>query len=107
MGCPSEATDGAPTCFSADVVATAKRDLRAGEILDGEGGYCVWGRQTPADVSLREGYLPLGLAQRVMLTRDVAMGFGGLAGTDVTFDPTDPVVRLRREMEAAFSTGAT
>ncbi|MDP4003970.1 NAD(P)H-dependent oxidoreductase [Methylobacterium sp. NEAU K] len=92
---------GAPTCFSADVVATAKRDLKAGETLDGEGGYCVWGRQTPAEVSLSEGYLPLGLAQHVKLTRDVPMG-SGLRWDDVAFDADDPVVRLRREMEAAF-----
>ena len=43
---------GAPTGFRSDVVATAKRDLKAGEMLDGEGGFCVWGKQTPADVSL-------------------------------------------------------
>ena len=39
---------GVPTGFRSDVVATAKRDLRAGEILDGAGGFCVWGKQTPA-----------------------------------------------------------
>ena len=48
---------GAPICFNSDVVATAKRALKKGEMLDGEGGFCVWGRQTPADVSL-EGGLP-------------------------------------------------
>ena len=42
-----EAT-GAPTAFRGDVVATAKRDLRAGEVLDGEGGACVWGKLLPA-----------------------------------------------------------
>ena len=45
---------GAPTGFRSDVVATAKRDLKAGEMLDGEGGFCVWGKQTPAEVSLRD-----------------------------------------------------
>ena len=40
---------GAPTGFRSDVVATAKRDLKAGEMLDGEGGFCVWGKQTPAE----------------------------------------------------------
>ncbi len=39
---------GAPTGFRSDVVATAKRDLKQGEMLDGEGGFCVWGKQTPA-----------------------------------------------------------
>ena len=31
-----------------DAVAAAKRDLRAGEMLDGEGGYTVWGKLVPA-----------------------------------------------------------
>ena len=43
-------------------------------MLDGEGGYCVWGKQTPADRSLDEGLLPLGLAHNVKLKRDVAQG---------------------------------
>ena len=46
---------GAPTGFRSDVVATAKRDLKAGEMLDGEGGFCVWGKQTPAALSLARG----------------------------------------------------
>ena len=65
---------GAPICFNSDVVATAKRALKKGEVLDGEGGFCVWGKQTPADVSLAEGYLPLGLAHGVAMTRDIAEG---------------------------------
>ena len=44
---------GAPTGFRSDVVATAKRKLKKGEMLDGEGGFCVWGKQTPADASLK------------------------------------------------------
>ena len=42
-----EAT-GVATCWNADVVATAKRDLQPGEMLDGEGGYTVWGKLLPA-----------------------------------------------------------
>jgi len=68
-----EAT-GAPTGFRSDVVATAKRDLKKGEVLDGEGGFCVWGRQAPAERSLRERLLPLGLAHGVALTRSIAEG---------------------------------
>ena len=52
---------GAPNGFRSDVVATAKKNLKKGEMLDGEGGFCVWGKQTPADRSLEEGLLPLGL----------------------------------------------
>src|SRR5690242_6265737 len=61
VGLRGEAT-GRPTAFRADAVASAKRDLRAGEMLDGEGGYTVVGRLMPADDSLRLGALPLGLA---------------------------------------------
>jgi predicted homoserine dehydrogenase-like protein len=92
---------GAPTGFRSDVVATAKRDLKAGEMLDGEGGFCVWGRQTPAERSLERGLLPLGLAQNVRLKRDVALG-APLQWNDVAYDPEDSAVRVRREMEAAF-----
>jgi len=92
---------GAPTGFRSDVVATAKRNLKKGEILDGEGGFCVWGKQTPAEHSLAEGLLPLGLANRVKLKRDIAAG-DRLKWVDVDFDPTDLAVKVRREMEAAF-----
>jgi predicted homoserine dehydrogenase-like protein len=92
---------GAPTGFRSDVVATAKRDLKAGEMLDGEGGFCVWGRQTPAERSLERGLLPLGLAQNVRLTRDVALG-APLTWDDVAYDPDDSAVKVRREMEATF-----
>ena len=84
------------------MVATAKKNLNKGEMLDGEGGFCVWGKQTPADVSLDQGYFPLGLAQNVKLNRDIAEG-ERLKWSDVEFDPDDHAVRIRREMEAAFA----
>ena len=90
-----------PTGFRSDVVATAKRDLRAGEILDGEGGFCVWGKQTPADLSLDSGFLPLGLAHNVKLRRDIGEG-ERLKWSDVAYDDNDAAVRFRREMETAF-----
>jgi predicted homoserine dehydrogenase-like protein len=96
-----EAT-GAPTGFRSDVVATAKKNMKAGEMLDGEGGFCVWGKQTPAARSLDDGLLPLGLAHNVKLTRDVATG-EALRWADVAYDPNDAAVKLRREMEAAFA----
>ena len=92
---------GAPVSFNSDVVATAKRALKAGEILDGEGGFCVWGKQTPADVSLRDELLPLGLAHNVKLKRDIAEG-DALKWSDVAYDPNDTAVKVRREMETAF-----
>jgi predicted homoserine dehydrogenase-like protein len=92
---------GAPTGFRSDVVATAKRDLKAGEMLDGEGGFCVWGKQTPADISLERELLPLGLAHNVKLKHDISEG-GALKWTDVAYDPHDTAVKVRREMESAF-----
>jgi predicted homoserine dehydrogenase-like protein len=93
---------GTPVCFNADVVATAKRSLQKGEVLDGEGGFSVWGRQVPADVSLAEGYLPLGLASDVRLTRDIAEG-EALRWTDVAIDAGSDAVKVRREMETTFA----
>src|ERR1051326_2577052 len=63
---------GVPTAWRSDVVATAKRALKAGEYLDGEGGYRVYGKQMAAEQSLAEGALPLGLAQGMRLKRDIA-----------------------------------
>jgi predicted homoserine dehydrogenase-like protein len=92
---------GAPNGFRSDVVATAKRALKAGEMLDGEGGFCVWGKQAPAEVSLERELLPLGLAHNVKLKGDIAEG-QALRWSDVFYDPNDPAVKIRREMEAAF-----
>ncbi len=92
---------GSAMCFNSDVVATAKRDLKASEILDGEGGFCVWGKQTPAAVSLQEGYLPLGLAHNVKLKSDIKEG-QRLKWADVEIDTSDATYKFRREMEAAF-----
>ena len=92
---------GAAICFNSDVVATAKRHLKSGEMLDGEGGFCVWGKQTPAERSLKEGFLPLGLAHKVKLKQDVAQG-ARLKWSDVDYDANDLGVKIRREMEAAF-----
>jgi predicted homoserine dehydrogenase-like protein len=92
---------GTSICFNSDVVATTKRALKGGEVLDGEGGVTGWGRQVPADVSLREGYLPLGLASDVKLKGDVAEG-QPLKWSDVAFEPDAQAVQVRREMEAMF-----
>ncbi len=89
---------GAPEAFNADVVATAKRDLKAGETLDGEGGFTVYGKLLPAAQSLQEGALPLGLAHKVRLVRDVAAGQSVLWG-DVEIDERQPAVGFRRDME--------
>ena len=92
---------GSPTGFRSDVVATAKRALKSGEVLDGEGGYCVWGKQVPAEHSVHAGFLPLGLAHGVRLNRAVAEG-ECLKWSDVAYDESELAVTIRREMEVTF-----
>lgn len=96
-----EAT-GAPRGFVGDAVATAKRKLRVGEVLDGEGGYTVYGRLTTAEQSLATGGLPIGLAHGLTLRNDVAEG-KAVSWKDVDINMTDPAVTVRLEMEAAHS----
>ncbi len=89
---------GAATCFNADVSATTKRALKKGEILDGEGGFTVFGKLLPAKKSVRAGNLPLGLAHNLKLVRDVAKD-QVLTWDDVEIDETIKAYQLRREME--------
>jgi predicted homoserine dehydrogenase-like protein len=98
VGLRGEAT-GVARGWQGDVVATAKRDLHEGEVLDGEGGYTVYGKLMPAAASLALGALPLGLAHHVKLLRPVASG-EPVKWADVAVDESDAAVRFRREMEA-------
>src|SRR6202171_2873256 len=82
-------------------VAVAKRPLAAGESLDGEGGYTVWGKLVPAARSLAEGAVPIGLAHGVKLVRDIAAG-QLVRWTDVTAAETE-AVQVRRDMERRFA----
>ncbi len=92
---------GATRDFRGDVVATAKSDLAAGTVLDGEGGATVWGRLLPAARSLAMGGLPIGLAHGVTLKAPAAAG-QSLTWADVEFDTADETVQVRRQMEAQF-----
>jgi len=96
-----EAT-GAPLAFNADVVATAKRDLAAGERLDGEGGYTVWGKLMPAADSVELGGLPIGLATNVVLKHAIAAG-QCVRWSDVETDDASQAVITRRELEARLA----
>ena len=88
--------------FAGDVVATAKRNLSAGEVLDGEGGYTVYGRLQPSATALRTRGLPIGLARNLALLKDVPAG-SPIGWSDVRYDAADPAVAVRREMEKTFS----
>ncbi len=95
-----EAT-GSPRAFNGDVMATAKRDLSQGEVLDGEGGTCVYGKLAPAPVSLAANALPIGLAHSIALKNPVAAG-QTVTWPDVAIDPDRPAVQARRQMEEKF-----
>ena len=90
---------GVATGWRADVVATAKRDLKPGELLDGECGYTVWGKLMPADTSVKLGGVPLGLAHDVKVVRPVAKG-QIVTWADVAMDTTTRAYQLRMELEA-------
>ena len=73
--CRGEPT-GQTVTWAGDVVATAKRDLKAGEKLDGEGGFTVYGKLMPAEASIAIEGLPVGLAHGLVLKNDVRQGEG-------------------------------
>jgi len=93
---------GVATQWNADVVATAKKDLKPGELLDGEGGYTIWGKLLPARTSEEIGGLPLGLAQQVKLIRPVSKG-QHLTWDDVDIDKTTQAYKIRKEMESIWA----
>jgi predicted homoserine dehydrogenase-like protein len=93
---------GVATGWRADVVAPTKRDLAVGEMLDGEGGYTVWGKLLPAEKSRALGGLPLGLAHDVKVLRPVKAG-QSLSWEDVAIDTGTDAYRTRREMERLFA----
>ncbi|QEI05193.1 flagellar biosynthesis protein FlgA [Pigmentiphaga aceris] len=92
---------GVATCWNADVVATAKRDLKPGDMLDGEGGYTVWGKVLPAKKSVALGGVPLGLAHSVKVIRPVKQG-ASVTWDDVAMDTTTHAYKIRKELEQRF-----
>jgi len=97
------ATDCPPV---AETITVAKKDLKAGEMIDGLGGFCVYGLIERADIARREGLLPLGLAPGSQLLRDVAQG-DPLTYADVKVDESLTIVHLRRlqDQQVAVNNG--
>ena len=103
----SIATRGEPTGstndWRGDVIAVSKRALKEGEMLDGEGGYTVYGKVVPAETSLRVGAVPIGLAHGLKLKNAVAVG-QPVRWSDVAYDGANQAIAFRQEMEAVFRT---
>jgi predicted homoserine dehydrogenase-like protein len=93
---------GAPICFNADVVAIAKRDINVGEILDGEGGYTVWGRLMPAAASVAAQALPIGLASNIAVIRPVKQD-QVITMDDVSAETSSQAWQIRYKMLEHFS----
>ena len=85
--------------FTGDVVSTTKRNLKKGEMLDGEGGATVWGKLIPAKLSLSIEALPIGLAHGIKLKNEIKEN-EIIKWSDVEFSSTDPAISYRRSMEA-------
>lgn len=78
-----------------DVITTAKRDLQAGEVIDGLGGYLTYGQAENYDVVLRENLLPIGLAEGCRIKRDLPKDHA------LTYDDVEvPAGRLADELRA-------
>lgn len=92
------AAQGAPRV---EVVVTAKRDLPAGHLLDGLGGYDSYGEAETAMATAREDLLPMGVAEGCRLRRAVAKD-DPLRYADVELPEGRLIDRLRREQTALF-----
>ena len=95
---PTGSTQG----FVGDVVCVAKRNLKAGEVLDGEGGYTVYGKLLPAAISLQQQGLPIGISQGAILTRPINQG-QIVSWNDIGALGPNEVVDLRKQLEREFA----
>ena len=58
--------------YNAEVASIAKKDLKKGEKLDGEGGFCARGRLVTSQTSKKDNLLPLGLTDHAIVNKDIA-----------------------------------
>lgn len=89
---------GTPSSYVADVVAVAKKDLEPGDVLDGEGGYTVYGQLTTAEQSLDGRYLPIGLSNKAKLLRQMSKD-SIITYDDVKLDENGFLYRVRKQIE--------
>ncbi len=89
---------GASSFWKAEAVATAKRDLSVGEMLDGEGGFCVWAKAIPTKLSDKIGALPIGLAHNVKLKNSLRKD-EIIKISDVDLVEVDDIIAFRTKMK--------
>jgi predicted homoserine dehydrogenase-like protein len=94
---------GAPYAgHRAEVVCATRAPLRAGDVIDGEGGFAVYGTCVSARRARELDLVPMGLAHGLRLKRDVPVDHP-IGAADVTFDDASFLWRLRREQDAQFA----
>jgi predicted homoserine dehydrogenase-like protein len=84
-----------------EVCAVAKRNLRAGEALDDYGMYMTYGEAVNTDEMCRNRYLPEGLVDGCVLTRDVPKD-SVITYDDIILPPNRLADRLRAEQYRVF-----
>lgn len=94
----------APTAWNAEVITVAKRDLVAGEVVDGIGGETVYGVTDSAENARAGGLVPLGLASGATVLRDVPAGTA-LTVADLAVDQTTTIATLRRLQDDLLAAG--
>jgi predicted homoserine dehydrogenase-like protein len=94
---------GGPVC---DVLTVAKRDLKAGEVLDGIGGFDTYGTIDNAEVCRKENLLLMGLSEGCRLRRDIAKD-RAITCDDVEMPNNRLIHKLRAEQDAYFQTPKT
>ena len=85
-----------------EVVCATRAPMRAGDVIDGEGGYAVYGTCVPASTARTRRLVPMGLAHGLRLLRDLPADHP-IGEADVTFDDTSFLWKLRREQDALFA----
>ena len=90
---------GAPVC---DVITLAKRDLKAGEVLDGIGGFTCYGMIENSEICQSGNLLPMGLSEECSIKRDISKD-QVITYEDVNLPESRLCVRLREEQNAYFS----
>ncbi len=94
---------GSSNLFIADVVAVSKREIRVGEILDGEGGHTVYGRLVRAEDSVANKHLPMGLSNGAKVVRPIPQD-SIITYNDVDLDEKQFSYEIRKSIEAELKT---
>jgi predicted homoserine dehydrogenase-like protein len=98
LGDAAVAPLGAPTCES---IAMEKRDLRAGDMLDGMGGFTCYALLENYEIARQQRLLPMGVSEGCRVAKDVSKDTP-LRYDDVTLPAGRLVDKLRSEQDTRF-----